>query len=134
MVCLKKKLLKITRNSISFSKINTKNTNNTNMILNFLNLKQTNISSTAISYKNRFLKYKATFSNRLASMYTLDGNKNRSLRLVFKYYLDFLRAYQGLKLPSDVILDLNLQKLNLDEFDFLYKTYDLFKDINRAFL
>ena len=130
----KKRMIKCLPNIISQLKINSNHTVNTNMLLNFLSLKQTNTMSTAISYKNRFLKSKATFGNRLASMYTLDGKKLTSLKLVYKYYVDFLRVYQGLRLDSSIVSDIGLKSFDLNEFDFLYKTYDLFKDINRAFL
>jgi len=90
--------------------------------------------STAISYKNRFLKSQATVSLRMAGMFTLDGNKLRAIKTVNLYYLYFLRAYNGVKVPSDFSNALNFQKYDFSEFKNLYDSYELFKDFNRAFL
>jgi len=105
-----------------------------NTLLNFLTLRKLDYMSSAIAYKNRFLRSQATVSLRMAGMFTLDGNKLRAIKTVNLYYLYFLRAYNDVQVSSDFFDALNFQKYDFSEFKNLYDSYELFKDFNRAFL
>lgn len=105
-----------------------------NTLLNFLTLRKLNLLSTAIAYKNRFIGLQSTVSSRMAGMFTLDGNKMRATKTFNLYYLYFLRAYNKVNVPSDFLTSMNFQKYDFSEFKSLYDSYELFKDVNRAFL
>jgi len=120
--------------SMEYSTVTYNTCSYNNTLLNFLTLRKLNLLSTAIAYKNRFIGLQSTVSSRMAGMFTLDGNKMRATKTFNLYYLYFLRAYNKVNVPSDFFISMNFQKYDFSEFKSLYDSYELFKDVNRAFL
>lgn len=97
-----------------------------------LYFKQLSSISSAISYKNRFLLSRSSSSDRLVGLLTFKGRKLYSLRTVNFVYLSFLRAYNGLLIHQELNEMFGFSKKNFSEFNKLYETYSLFRDLKRA--
>lgn len=97
-------------------------------------MRQSNVISSCIKYKNRFLLGATSTTKNLAGLGCLSGKKLRIYKQYTGFYLNFLRDYNGLTVPTNIADDLNLKMLEFSEFDKLYNAYEMFKDVNRVIL
>jgi hypothetical protein len=97
-----------------------------------LYLRELQSIGSAIHYKNRFLKQKLNPRERLIGLLLYKGCKLSMSLIVNKMYLNFLHKYHKLNIDAKVSGSLQFDLYNFDEFDKLYKSCLVFRDLPRA--